>query len=421
MHDELKLIDSWLIANIDEFDPNRWETREELDLRRKAFTELCVYLYVREFVHGQNPDHGLKEAVQGHLRNPRFEHIVFRHIDRLGLILSAVLYAIRSGADRGTFADWALSPAALGDFFRYERWPYHQLEFWQFFRALNHPNNPIRFGEIAAWSSLRYPPDPVFGRLEDAYPFTHCVMFGTGIGSWPLPVSECKEPINQTDLIEVAQILSLKFLADQNFDIYGELCLVQALLGAVHRPVANVALDAIRKQLRTDGVVFVPQEKVRGAPLYIREPSRDWARHYHTMLVVALQLLALQAIDFGSKAEDWVADATTAQHCYVFGKGVLELSNYDFISGLTLLASLCGTEFERQNISLFRRIAVTLSRQRRRDGGFGYFPDEHTFLDKKGDGQQKAAFNHALSELNTIAESYIARYTQRTARHARHG
>ena len=45
-------IDSWLAANLDQFDPFSWETPGEAEIRRKSFNELCLYLYVNEFVYG---------------------------------------------------------------------------------------------------------------------------------------------------------------------------------------------------------------------------------------------------------------------------------------------------------------------------------------------------------------------------------
>ena len=48
LRDAVKLIDSWIDAHCDQFNPFEWNADEEAFFRRKSFSEAALYLYAVE-------------------------------------------------------------------------------------------------------------------------------------------------------------------------------------------------------------------------------------------------------------------------------------------------------------------------------------------------------------------------------------
>lgn len=272
--------EAWLLSQLGEFNPFKWSSVEERQLRRKAFAELALYCQLCHR-NGAALHPELYAAVKRWGNTTRFAELIALY-PRDVLLYSSVVECLQQRGDLLPIVEKAMRTAlATRAPWGQERYPHRQLDFSRFLHVLGdkrarNVQNIARGGNCSTYPELVCP-------LEDAYALTHNVMYLTDFGAIS-PLAPIDVPA------QVFDGLALRFLAACNFDISLELILTGDYIGRISARVAQLVLHCAGIRLAQSGIVPGPH----GSPeTFFPSGSRSipWSQHYHTMLVAAITFM----------------------------------------------------------------------------------------------------------------------------------
>lgn len=406
--------DEWIDANAARFDPIDWETAEVRHLRRKAFTESAIYLYVADRLGDEVVARNLRELVERRVNDRRYRHVMLRNQRQFLKYAYGPAYAEDAGFLAPETANAVDSILDSRTVWATERTPYRMMDLWHFLQLYGAPVRNFELDAILPTSSLANPADVVEATVKDAYALTHDLLFYHNFGAGHEAFPDEPAPY---DLEATITGLTLRFVAEGDLDLALELVLAGVLQRQIRpglvRHVVSLALD----EARSLGYVPGPDrdedpgidrgseqssgpaetrdaaesESATDGEPSISDAERAWRKHYHTNLVAgtAARVVATEWSDFlDARADADAGREVSADEERRLGQLLHALSEYDLSSAAEQMADLAGSPVAQTYEDAFGSAVEFLRRQRAADGTFGYWEDERTlYVGKGGDDE----------------------------------
>lgn len=397
-------VDGWIADHARRFDPFAWTVPEERDIRRKAFTEAGVYLYVADAVGGRAPPKTLVEQTVERANDRRYAHLVrrnprsflkyaypFRYLDAAEELTAGARDAVAAVLDGRTV--WAV-----------ERVPYRSLDLWHFCVGYGYEDCPLDRDRILRLSVLNRPPDPVGATLTDLYAVTHSLFYyhDFGVGHEPFP--EGRAPFD-VEAVVVGGIL--RHLVDDNPDIVLELLIAGVLQRRLPPELIRLVVAWARAKAERQGYVPGPDD---GGPEIPAEEfaawddeEHEWARNYHTNLVAATATRVVNAAwpDLPGPDAELATDRARFVDLLRLGQLLQTLSTYDLGAAARQVRALAGTEFGAPYDGIYRDCVRYLRRQETANGEYGFWTDEEAVYVARGNDHD--AFREEIVDPVTAA------------------
>ena len=284
-----KLIDDWLLKNLNSFDPFEFTDHDTKFFRRKAFSELALYLFLRHRYNMPVNDR-LLSFVLKKAGSTRYLNLPLRYPRRLLLYSSPLLLLFRCDKNQSHNARVVIEKASTSRALWAAERPAHR--WFDLFYALNEANisqenRDLR--QLIQFSSIYNLPCPIASELEDFYALTHATFYLTHFGTHNL--QNYWEGFHKVDAQEAHELSICRYMVASNFDIVLELIISEyLLLGRLH-PVATWAAHKIFHKLMEFGCLASPKSVHAETFADCYPDESGWARCYHTMLVTGLLCL----------------------------------------------------------------------------------------------------------------------------------
>lgn len=382
--------DRWLDEHADQFDPLVWTDTDVRFLRRKAFAEAGMYLHHAS--HSEvDPSDRLRSVVLDRLDDDEFRHLLARSPDHVTLYGYPIAYAGDCADLPDSTAEIFERTVARPDVWASERLPYRKLDLVHVCRLYGCETPvDVTVEEMVERTCGAHELNPATTTVGDTYALTHVVMYYQNFGSGHPRFAD--EPLPYEYPASLHGLL-LRFIAEENCDLVGELLLSSALERCLPRGLARFALDWYLDQVSSEGYVPYPGE---GLPFGTRqgefggesldvdmgswdERSESWAKHYHPTLVgTTLGRVLLERwpeIDERARERplDYAAEASTLQD---LGRVFSLFADYKLEDGAAVLETVAGSETATAYEDVLDLATQFLEWQRRPDGNYGYWTDE---------------------------------------------
>jgi hypothetical protein len=408
-----RLADGWLLDNLDRFDPFAWSASEERELRRKAFTEFALNLYVARGVGAGYDSSAPHDLVVDRVNDRRYRHLLRRSPRDLLKYSYPVTYARASDDLDGATVDAVDAVLDGRTVWSVERVPYRQMDLWHFCRLYGYDDHSLDRETLLALGSLAHPPNVANASLGDLYAVTHNVYYHHNFG---VDHPAFPDGVAPYDLEPVVVGGLLRFVAADNPDIVLELLLTGVLQRQVPPALVRLVLAWVRERGARAGRLPGPDEEPVEMPsgeLESWEPEdREWARHYHTNLVGATATRAIAARpDWPALAEPptGAADRAAFVDLHRLGQVLDALASYDLEVAARRVTDLADTSFDEPYATVRETAVEYLRRQRTRDGDYGFWTDEAAVFEARGGDRE--TFRERLVEPVTEACSRAVRKT----------
>ncbi|RDZ50422.1 hypothetical protein C5C07_19030 [Haloferax sp. Atlit-4N] len=375
-----KTADRFITKYQPEFNPFDWEVEIKSELRRKAFTELGMYLYCQERYGNRCPD--IRSHLATFVNDDRYEELLLRYPGRftqnafpaIGLRISGELSpAIEDAVDE------AIRNRHL---WTQEQPPNQMVDLLVQSRLWGYDGHDRDLKRVLEMSNLAYPPDILAAEKSDFYNLTHNVFLPTGWGADEPVLLEGPLPYNLETPITA---LTLRAIAMENADAAMELLITGVIQRQLSVGLIEQTLRWIRTEKLTDSFVVGPKSsKDGGDSSELRTvkfadewgpETREWAEHYHTNLVAGMTATIVQA-----KLPEQAADneermtATEFRESVALGRALNQLHSYQLSKASETLTGISPETFRRYP-DIARQITEFFERQRTGDS-YGYWIDE---------------------------------------------
>lgn len=383
-------VDEWLSEYTSAFDPLAWTETDEMEYRRKAFSELALYVYVTD-EYDPEPPAELPALVERCGDTEAYASLLWRTPSDLLRYGPAITYLIHRDVGDSSAPDaveWALSHSAVrGN----ERLPNRELDVARL-SAMAGVEPQIDVGATTDRSMLATTPDIVRCSRMDAYALTHDVLFCTDFGVERYTLGD----VSDYDIGTELDGLLLRFAATGHTDLTLELLLCGVTTGQLSPVLVTWTLDWIRDRTADHGHVPGPDSVVAPPtlsgtrsddeetdPAKIDLPS-EWLEDYHTNLVAGItgRLVAHEGDRVGEPKQDrdeW--DAAALVH---LGAALDAFADYELKEGADHLVALDDARLPSDLLPVVERAGDFLEEQARDDGTFGYWTDERRTFEQLG-------------------------------------
>lgn len=385
----------WLNERADLFDLHGAKTHDEYRVRRKAFTELSVYLLLG--------DHLPVKPVADR-RNARA--VVIEEVnDRLyRQALKRNPLDVRSYGYPPIFAELAgelhdeETWTALGEILNrefvwaQEQQPFALLDIWHL--AKLYGAEPLYdMEEILRTSAIDSQLHPIWSDLGHIYPMTHDIMFyrGFGMDQFGFPAGPASYDVR---LPHVGFVL--RFLADKKYDALLELLLTGVLQRQIPPDLVGICLGHLVSVAEDGGripdytvddetVSTFNQENVEILD-HLDERAIGWGAHYHANIVACYTALCVRAEwpELLDAIEEWRPPNYDPNDLLTLGEALVKLADYDLKGGARKLEAVAGTEAAEAYSAVFEMAVSYLRDQRRTDGEFGHWAEEQMTYEAMG-------------------------------------
>lgn len=391
----------YVTEHLHQFDPFHWQDPETTKIRRKAFSELALYLYLQEHHGGSTPE--IREYVATQVNDSRYAKLLRRypgHFSQIGFP-AIVMHSLGELQPETTRAveETLRNPHLWGK----ERRPYQLVVLLTKCRLWGYDGHNHDLASVLETSNLVHPPDVIMASEDEFYGLTHNVMLPTFFGTDHPELLAAPLPYD----VELAITGGLlRFMAEGNADAVIELLITGVLQRQLPDRLLQYAVRWVYEEKTTDTHVVAPTDSgsddsaqtqsvgsnaVTGSENSGDEwgvNSRTWSRHYHTNIIAGSMVSVLEdTLDLTSYEDDVVLSSTEFQEMLALGRALNQLSSYDLGPAAETLSGLSGRTFE-QFPDVSDRIVDYLEGQRSEDA-FGYWVDERRLYERNaGDGSE---------------------------------
>jgi hypothetical protein len=384
--------DEFLVTHTERFDPFNWSELDSRHIHRKAFTESSLYAYTLDVFEETGTATELRDLVVDRTNDRRYRHLLLRnphefiryslpvgYLDAIDELDDSMAAAIDSILDRRTV--WSV-----------ERQPYRQLDLWHFCQLYGYEDCPLDRDHILSASCLEYPPHPIEAELEDAYAFTHDLLYYHNFGLSHPEFPDEPAPYEHDDVIAG---LILRYMADDNCDITLELLLVGVLQRQVTPELVGLVTSWVRQQGRTNGYIPSPAQLPLGEDHdedieAWSSTDHEWAENYHTNLVAATTTRVINSsLDgLGPQSEAGPLTQTEIRDALKLGQLLDTLSEYDLERAAHQLGELADSPVRERFPTVFETCVEYVRNQRTPDNEYGYWTDEEAIYLALGNSRQ---------------------------------
>lgn len=380
-------IDRWLIDHLDEFDPFAWHDSGSAVARRKSFSELALYADTA-LAAGKPADQRIMDHLERRAGDERMMQLLRRDPRDLTLFGPFLQLMERRGKLDGSFRRHLSALISSDALFAVERPPFRMLEVAQLAHVFGVECHRELARSAVRSGCLRYPPN-LFASVEmDAYAVTHAVFYLTDFGRGPI----VDEPVDWEGVRTVLRSALLLWAGRGNLDVALECAVALRLARDPPSGLEQWVLDKAAAQIAEEGVITSPHGEPGRWAAPLSQKTRHWLAHYHPTMIAGY--LARVAPPEGALSEEQGLRIAALSAAFA------ELSRYHLgksASMLTRIAGRMGNGPFDEEIALARAF---IERQRRDDGGFGYFVDEQVLMENCGEGGSPAwdAYKRTASE-----------------------
>lgn len=409
------IADGYIRNNLDKFDPFNWEYLDKANFLRKTFSELALYLHVREECDDSNE---LYEFVLERVNDSRFRKLLLRTPDdfrRYGFPCIVAKVNGHLDEEMTDAIDKALqSPGLWGE----ERRPHELVDLLYQCHLWGYYDHGHELDALAKTGNLVNPPDMITSDIRECYALTHNVMLLTNFGmehpemmSAPLPY----------DIETTIKGHLLKYIELGDPDIVVELLATGALQQCLPPDLVNYAVTWILEENATDEHLIGPRtdnDSTDDASNNLStisaegwEPEmRHWAQHYHVNIAAGMATKVLE-----TKWEHSVADLDDVsleddrfEDLRLLGRALLNLESYDLGAAVDTLSEV-DDDIVLDYPGVYIRAVSYLQDHYAGDGDYGYWVDERRLYNKKvpeGDFQESLvdpisdSTEHPLGEIS---------------------
>ena len=372
--------DDWLDERAAQFNPFDWESADERYARRKAFAEAAIYLNVAAAHGDTDAAPRLHDLVLEHVLSPDYAELVRRYPRHFLLFSSPIVYAAWQGELTPKLASAVDEVLSGKTVWSTERPPHRMMDLWNFCSAYGRSSLLGPVEGLMSLGAAGLPLDPIEANLRDAYGLTHNLMFLYNFGVLDGSVPEVPTEIEDIgdNLESCLTLLTLRFIAENNFDVALELIMVGALQRRLPRGLLRLVLGWLDAAVKSHGGIPGPNQD-ENFQLAVEDPDfQSWYGDYHTTLVVASTLRTLRrdwdVLDerlSKVSTENW--NPVVAQRV---GESLNRLHRYELPLGIAQLQELVPMQ-ESEPVAMALDAAVPfISKQRNDNGHFGLFTDE---------------------------------------------
>lgn len=387
--------DRFLSDNIDQFDPFGWETPEKSELRRKAFTELGLYLFVLDQYGGSNPT--IRRHVTRLVNDGRYQELLRRYPTRFTQnAFPAIVLQLADELEEATgeaVSDAFRSPRTWG----IERYPYQLVALLMKARLWGYDGHDYRLETVMETSNLVHPPDVIGADESEFYYLTHNVMLPTAFGADRPELFDAPLPY---DLEPILTGALLRSMAAGNADAVLELLITGVLQDQLPDNVIRYAVRWVYEEKTTETHVIAPtmsttddepgrneiknptfHGKIHPAEEWGPE-TRHWAKHYHANVVAGSMTYVLNGVlDLPSFRTGTVSlSSREFDDLLALGSGLNLLHTYDLSGAADVLATVRSETF-RMFPELSRRIVGFIESQDT-GGSIGNWVDERRLYEQ---------------------------------------
>ncbi|MEZ3144258.1 hypothetical protein [Halobaculum sp. MBLA0143] len=415
--------DEWLADHTPAFDPLGWTDTDAIEYRRKAFSELALYVYVADCLSPAAPE-PLTAVVDETLQREAYVDLLRRDPTKLlryapaltvGLARDTVGESVREAVTTAV-----THPAVTGT-----EWLANRRLDVARLAALAGREPQVDPAAVLARSAVAGDPVPIRGSRMDAYALTHAILFATDFGTERQPLGNLAAHDFQTALDGYL----LRFVADGHTDVAAELVLCGVVTGQVSPALVEWTLNWLHEE--TTELGHTPGPEVVTAPPTLTGPTPDdddpesfdpesvglpstWLEDYHTALVGGM--LGRVVSHHGDRL-DWEGAATADPEALsALGAALEAFADYELQDGAERLVELSDHTLPTSLTPVVERVEAFLREQRDDDGQFGYWTDERHMFELAG--HDAAAFEAGpLARTTAACEDGLVAVTEITETH----
>ncbi|MDE1465019.1 DUF6895 family protein [Spartinivicinus poritis] len=371
--------DRWIEARIDYFSPlGNWQDKKDRFLRRKAFAEAAIYMYVTEQLDGRPKNNQMRGFFIDFVNQKEFRDLVLRKANQLLLYGAAVNYVKTIGHLSQATEAAVLKVLSRKPVWAVERVPNRILDLWNFIEVFGYVNKVADVKSIINLSCLNHQLDVIDSTLHDVYAFTHVLLFYYNFGVFNIQIKNEKLT---TDIESCLIGLVMRYCAENNFDVVLELLYVGALHKQLPRWLVEYVFVQLQRQQQADGIVRGPDNPDKSSLTGKSDDYIIWAENYHTVLVSASTFRVIRKnwvdIDLQVSDERRLLDAGNFNLLEQCGHVLFALSRYELPLAICLLKELIGEGSKCKLVNeMVSYCKDYIEQQKDEEGNYGYWSDE---------------------------------------------
>lgn len=373
----------WLGPAAGRFDPLDWSDRQAVRIRRKAFDELSVCLYVLDALGDCEAPDALRRLVLDRVNDGRYHRLVCRNTDKFLLYAFPFAYAKTCGELDRSAEETVRRVLDERTVWSTERTPFRLVDLWHFCQLFDYDQDRYDLETVLQLSCLARPPDPVTASPVDVYALTHNVLFYHNFG-----VDHPSFPDGPTsyDLDASVTGLLLRSLAAENSDLVVELLAAGTAERVLSPTLIRLVVTWLVERVEDDGYVSGPTLENRPRPTSLDADQDPWLANYHTNLAVliAIQIVRRAWSDLETEPGRTPDSVTDVEGFRQLGEVVHLLNEYDLAPAAKLLTEVSESPVVDRFPDVFEAAVDFLRRQRRPDGHYGFWTDEAALFLKSG-------------------------------------
>lgn len=393
----------WLEGCAEMFSPFEWDTKQEERLRRKSFGEAGLYLLQAHEMDAIDLVPNLADRITEHVNDPRYHQLLNRDYRLVRMYGYPIMFADRSGrlddpALREDFEELLTDSGVWSK----ERVPFEMLDLWHM--SLIQGVEPQHdHEELLPLSCLNYDLDIFDSSLEDMNTITHDVMFYGALGMDFDQFPDLPAPYDVSTELKVALF---RTLAERNYDSGLELLMSGVMQRQIPTDLARIWLghtanvaenfDFVPKRLDLADDLSGLEVDDEELPIdiesgedpmveqmdHLPQDELEWIVHYHANCVagIAARTIRREWSDFVEASESVGLDegAYDVRDVQKLAQLVKTACDYDLKQVARQVQDLAGSPVVDAYPDVFGAVVEFLESQKRRDGHFGYWPDEFT-------------------------------------------
>ncbi|WP_132059114.1 DUF6895 family protein [Halorussus amylolyticus] len=385
--------DDWLNSHLSNFDPLVFESGAMKQIRRKAFIEMAMMVYIDERLGDQNRHKGFRDLLVERANERHYYELLLRNPSKLRFHGPALVYAhalneLQQPATRalesamGRDSAWAV-----------ERKPCALIDVSHLCKLAGRPDIAPKMRAVIEFGAQCNPPGIIESELKTVYALTHDVLFWHHFGFEHPEYPSETTPGNADDRYRG---LVLRYLAEENYDIVLELVLCGVLQRALSpttvRVVLKIVLDSTEEagyvpgpDMDESGLISAGVDEISEAEISDTAET-EWRKNYHTNLVATV---AARIIDH--HWERFLAETSrpthncTARELEELGSVLKAFAKYDLKTGASRLTDVADSRVAEAFPDVIADTVAFLKDQRNQNGNYGYWTDERLLFEASED------------------------------------
>src|SRR5918999_72128 len=325
-------VQTWVENHLAFFHPLDWNEPSERALRRKAFAELALYVYIVKQM-GLPISPKVSDFVVSIAITEDYLNLLFRSEDVLQYGIPLAVAKEANSLDEKVERR-LVSLLEEPRIWCQQRVQYRLLDLLYLSKIVGLKQTPVSFSDLLPLTYSQQIPTPIWTRLTEAYAFTHQVFYFSSFGMDYEMASPFVHACGQDP--GALPCLISRFIAEDNYDISLELVFTGIVLNSIPNPYLALTLDWAVQALNTHGIVPSPKSDFYLKPFAGNESAELWASSYHTMLVfgATCSLASLSLLE-----EKMQYSHSEAAEFFAVGSFLACLANHDFHNAASCLES----------------------------------------------------------------------------------